>query len=53
MVESLGSQITLGDITQARRKFSKGTDKEIFVDDEPNRIKVNGFFTIPNVMVML
>ena len=42
MVESLGSQITLGDIAQARRKLCKGTDKEIFGDDEPDRIKVNG-----------
>ena len=42
MSESLDSQITIGDIAQARRKLSKGTDKEIFGDDEPDRIHVNG-----------
>ena len=42
MSESLGSQIVLGDIAQACRKLSKGTDKEIFGDDEPDRIQVNG-----------
>jgi len=42
MVESLVSQIVIGDIAQARRKLSKGTDKEFFGDDKPDRIQVNG-----------
>jgi hypothetical protein len=42
MVESLCSQIELGDVSQARRKLSEGTDSEIFGYDEPDRVQVNG-----------